>query len=106
MGMSPEDCHSADVYWEIGGEDVALLQVQIRRVALGREPGIYARWSSGEPPIRNLVAVVEGGAVTKDIVEESAARFFDLNILEMDLEDRLSKLATSGDAKDLNLHDG
>ena len=93
LEIEPSDCHSVDSYWEVGDkEDVVLLQVQTQEVAMGRRPGLYARWADGEVPIRILLAIVDEKFITRKVVEEVIGKFSALRILEVDLDSKLVRL--------------
>ena len=77
LHITPDNCRSVDAYWRVG-DDVCFLQVWLAKDdALGRS-GLFARWSDGEPPMLNVVAVVNAGTVCRKQFEDVMLRFLRL----------------------------
>ena len=94
LGLSQSDCTKVDCYWYVNG-DVVFLQVRSQKDSKHHPPGLYVRWSDGQPPMLNLVAVVKHAAISQRVVEEAMAEFssigFDDPCLSMrQLQDRLT----------------
>ena len=72
--LSPGQCTGVDCYWRMGDE-VVLLHVGSHRSGWNMEPGLYARWVPGDPPMLYLVAVVEQEQVSRPTFEGAMAEF-------------------------------
>lgn len=77
--INPDDCRSVDAYWRVG-DDVCFLQVWLSAGdPLGRS-GFFARWSEGNPPMLNAVAVIKVERVTRCAFEAVMSEFLRLGI--------------------------
>jgi hypothetical protein len=63
LGLRPEDCRRADVYWHTG-DDLVFLEVELGATAL-----LEARWSDAVPPRLYPRATVVAPAVTHAVIE-------------------------------------
>jgi len=77
LGLRQSDCTKVDCYWCVNS-DVVFLQVLSQKDSTPHPPGLYARWSDGQPPILNLVAVVKHAAISQRIVEEVMSEFSEI----------------------------
>lgn len=79
LGIRPGDCRSVDAWWRVG-DDACFLQVWLSTDdPLGRR-GLFARWSDGEPPFLNVVAVIDAPTVTRSAFEEAMADLVRLGV--------------------------
>lgn len=77
LGIGPSDCIEVDCYWHVE-DDIVFLQVLSKKSSKYRKPGLYARWSNGEPPLLNLVAIVEHSSISQQIVEEIMWKYYSI----------------------------
>jgi hypothetical protein len=79
LTVKVDDCRSVEAYWRIG-DDVCFLQVWLSTDdPLGRS-GLFARWSDGEPPMLNVVAVLQAQSVTRCAFEAAMSEFLRIGI--------------------------
>lgn len=73
LNIAPEDCWSADAWWEVDG-DAALVQSCVARMA-GRPPGLYARRTDDDRGWVDLLAVIDAPTITRESFEAALSRF-------------------------------
>lgn len=84
LDITPDDCWSVDAYW-CTEEDVYFIQVWANRLnASTNDPGLFCRWSNGEPAFLNLVARVSDRYVTRAKFEALMSRLHDLISSELE----------------------
>ena len=76
INWTPSKCNSVDAYWLAFG-DVVFVQVHSATVEPARPVGRYVRWSGGERPHVNLVAVVQEKRITRAVFERELLAFLD-----------------------------
>jgi hypothetical protein len=92
IGATAEGCVGVDAYWEVGG-DVCFVQVW----SSADDHGLFARWSSGKPPMLYLAAKVQVATVSRRLFETMMSAFIGMGVpaeprFQPDIAERMVRL--------------